>query len=105
MEALLAFYTPDGPERCGITLADGSIIETENVASDPMEGYEIPSKVLVEHAQNLAGAWHTHPGAPSQLSVADYVSMLVWHTIPHFIIGNDGLTTYVVRDGAVVIDG
>lgn len=104
MQELQKFYAPDGPERCGLILTDGTVLETANVANSPDEAFEIPDRDLVKYEEQLAASWHTHPGVSSQLSYKDFEGFLSWPNLRHYIIGSDGITAYVVRRGAVVID-
>lgn len=86
-------------------LSDGKIIETANVAGDPLEAFEIPDAELLLYEDEAIASWHTHPGVSSQLSFDDFEGFLMWPQLKHYIVGNDGVACYVVRKGAVVIDG
>lgn len=105
MDSLLKFYSDEGPERCGLVLDDGSVIELQNVAAQPEEAFEISDEDLIQYEEHTVASWHTHPGQTSQLSFDDYEGFLMWPDLKHHIIGNDGLTIYAVKNGKVVIDG
>lgn len=105
MDILRQFYSDEGPERCGLILTGDVVIETENVAEQPTEAFEIPAKDLIENEDRATASWHTHPGGTSQLSFADFEGFLMWPDLKHYIVGKDSVTCYVVKNGAVVIDG
>lgn len=103
MDDLLTFYSDQGPERCGLILSSGEIVELENVADDPLEAFEISDDDIIQYEDEAKASWHTHPGTSSQLSFEDCEGFLSYPDLQHHIIGNDGVTTYAVRNGKVVI--
>lgn len=98
---LLELYSPTGPERGGIILADGALVEFENVADDPAEGF-CPRITDPLQLNEATGTWHTHPGANSNLSVGDSETFVSWPELLHAIVGSDGVRTYRVKNGAVI---
>lgn len=96
-------YTPSGPERCGFILHDGSVVEVVNSAIEPNESFNISADIILTYEQNIAVAWHTHPGGSSNLSSDDLQSMVSFPDWKHLIIGSDGLACYSVTSSGVVI--
>ena len=84
-------------------LNDHSIIELENTCSTPEDGFEVDGAELVKYIDCLFATWHTHPGTTSNLSVGDYQSFLNYPDIKHYIIGDDGISEYIVENGKVLI--
>lgn len=102
-EDLLSFYADQGPERVGFVLKDGTIIEVENTSEKPDESFDVDPQVLIDNEAEMAGTFHTHPGASSQLSGEDYQAFTNWR-VDHYIVGNDGVRKYGVnRHGAVIV--
>lgn len=102
LQQLTENYQAEGPERCGLILDTGEVIETENIAEDTLEAFEIPAEDMLQYELNLTGTWHTHPGQSANLSHEDYAGFLAWPDLDHHIIGADGLRTYRVGEiGAV----
>src|SRR3546814_13066179 len=102
MDDLLDFYSDDGFEHCGLILTTGEIIELVNVAEDPFESFEISDDDLIKYEDQAIASWHTHPGQSSQLSLSDYEGFLSYPDLQHHIIGNDGVTSYFIKNGKVV---
>jgi proteasome lid subunit RPN8/RPN11 len=95
-------YLPTGPERCGFVMPDGSLVEVENIAHEPEEGFEMSGEAILEHLETAIGTWHTHPGETANLSMADYRAFLNFPNWRHFIIGADGIMEFYIEDGAVL---
>lgn len=92
----------DGAERGGVILPDLTIVEFENTSEDP-DAYK-PALGLddIEALNTCVATWHTHPNAGSNLSAGDAETFKAWPNCAHVIIGVDGLSWYLVRNGAVV---
>lgn len=103
--SLMQFLTPDGPERVGFVLGSGEVVEVENVSVDPVHGFDVKGEDLIRYASDAVATWHTHPGEEfdSNLTVADRQSFLDWPNLQHHIVAQDGVTTYVVDNGKVLI--
>jgi proteasome lid subunit RPN8/RPN11 len=99
---LLEYYTLEGVERVGFILIDGSIIEVENISSTPYLTASVDPAFLVENEDRLLASWHSHPGATSQLSGDDYQAFSNWPDLKHYIVGSDGVSSYIVVKGKVV---
>ncbi len=93
----------EGPERVGFILANGDVVEVENVCSEPMNGFEVSGEDLIKH-QDAIGSWHTHPGQNSNLSTNDWYGFRSWSEWTHFIVGTDGVQSYRVDEGRVLED-
>lgn len=99
---LLPLY--EGPhERCGFILKTGEIVEVPNICSEPTGGFDMRGADILQFAPIAAATWHTHPGEDSNLSAGDYLTFLNWPELDHYIIGNDGVTKFVVEDGDVLV--
>lgn len=93
-QLLTKLYTPDGRERCGF-ITKSALIEVVNAHPDPENGIDISPADIVAHADSAVATWHTHPGAPSNLSGDDYLCFtLQWPDLLHFIVGADGVRCY-----------
>lgn len=103
-ETLQALYKPDGPERVGFILNDGTVVEVENIAEDPIKGFDVSDADLLALEDAMVASWHTHPGQTGNLSLDDHDSFLQWSHLVHHIIGNDGVWTFKVVDGIVLND-
>lgn len=90
-------------ERVGFILNDGSIIELENICSDPLNGFEVKGDDLLLYEDRVIATWHTHPGASSNPSIGDYSSFLNYPDWRHYIVGDDGVVAYEVRNRRVLI--
>lgn len=94
----------DKNERCGFVLTDGSILEVKNIHTNPETGFMMSSRDVFDYAlsSKAVATWHTHPEAPSSLSADDYVGFQNFPNLKHYIIGQDGLSTYVVENRHVI---
>jgi proteasome lid subunit RPN8/RPN11 len=92
----------DGPETGGVILNDGSIVEIPSIHPEPNTGYQPDPVVLLALIDQLAGTWHTHPGATSNLSVEDAETFVNWPDLTHAIIGTDGVRWYRAKGSAVI---
>lgn len=87
----------------GLILLDGTIIEMENICTDPENGFEIKAEQMLAHEGDIYATWHTHPGQVSNLSAGDYLSFLSWPDLSHYIIGTDGVARYFVQNNKVLL--
>lgn len=102
MNALFDFFHEDNPyERCGLIVGD-EIIEVSNTHPEPEEGFEVDPAALIEYEGRMTGTWHTHPKGSSNLSQEDHNCFTQWPELRHFIIAKDGITEFVVIEGAVI---
>lgn len=101
MKDLFEFYGGD-EERCGFILSDGEVIELKNVHVEPTSGFEIDPEDILRYIDRIDSIWHTHPNSPSVLSGEDKLCMEAWPQVTHKIVGDDGITTYKVINGAVL---
>jgi proteasome lid subunit RPN8/RPN11 len=102
MSNLERFYASDGPERVGFILTDGQVIEVENVCHDPLNGFEVRPEDLIAHEDQISACWHTHPGCTANLSSDDYIAFQNYPHLHHYVIGQDGIRCFVVRDGSII---
>ncbi|SKB62193.1 Mov34/MPN/PAD-1 family protein [Sphingopyxis flava] len=95
-------------ERCGFIFRDGSIVEIDNVHSEPERGFRMDPKQILEHVDNpdLVGTWHTHPGGDPNLSQEDYAGFLSWPHLEHHIVGElrgtPTVESFVIDNGLVL---
>lgn len=92
MQELFALHQPNGPERCGVILDDGSILELENVHPDPVN-YFAMDKAAVD-ASNVVATWHTHPRTGPCLSVGDFRSFVSMPRLLHYIVAATEIWCY-----------
>lgn len=90
---LPAFYQTE-TERCGVILADGQIVERENLASDPANHFQF----RLEDLEGAVATWHTHPKSTGNLSIDDYYFFKSWPSQTHFIISFDGIWCYLTDE-------
>lgn len=98
------FYNDIGPERVGFIKNNGEIVEVENVAEDPESGFAVQTGQLIELDGQIKASWHTHPGQHSNLSMEDYYTFKAWPHLAHYILGQDGIRCYTVRNGSVILE-
>lgn len=68
-------------EACGFILADGTVIEMANVASNPERGFVMDQRELVERLSHckdqIAAIWHSHPKESNKPSGGDFDTMRI----------------------------
>lgn len=93
-------------ERCGLVMADGSVIDVTNVSGTPELGFRMDAQELLDNVDRAISTWHTHPDTDPNLSEEDYAGFLQWPKLSHFIVGlragKPAVTEFVVNDGLVV---
>lgn len=99
-----AFYTTTLPERCGVILDDGQVIELTNIATtkDTEHIFVIDPVELIALEDGIVGTWHTHPDQSGNLGLSDYHTFLTFSEWYHVIAGNDGLWVYQA-DGSTLL--
>lgn len=95
------FQVTDVKERCGLII-DGQVVETENIHPEPTTGFEIDPIDIIENLDHIEGTWHTHLNSTSTLSGDDYQCFIQWPDLRHYILSDQGVTQYEVREGAVI---
>lgn len=107
LEELQNKYSDEGIERIGFILEDNSVVELVNAHDDPEAGAQFLSEELFAYLydpdrdQEVVATWHTHPNQSSNLSGEDYTAFLNYPELDHYIIGNNGVSSYYVEDGVV----
>ena len=101
---LTPYYSDTGPERVGVVLADGSVVELKNVHPEPLNHFAVSTQdILVWLLRaDVVGTWHTHPGKDANLSVDDHRAFANWPKLRHHILGCDGLRSYEVDDRGLI---
>lgn len=84
MQKLFEFHSPSGHERCGVILANGDVLEIENVHPNPADGFAMPVEVL--NVKEVVATWHTHPRTGPNLSVADYRAFQGFPRLRHYVV-------------------
>jgi proteasome lid subunit RPN8/RPN11 len=100
--SLLSLYE-GAYERCGFILKTGEIVEVPNICAEPTGGFDMRGADIVKFAPISQATWHTHPDDDSNLSSGDFLTFLNWPELDHYIVGNDGVTKFVVEDGDVLV--
>lgn len=90
------FYAKDGNERVGFIFDDESVIEVDNISESPSNSFDVRTEDLLLHATKAVASWHTHPNGSSNLSPLDYDAFKAWPDMKHYIVGNDGVSCYIV---------
>ena len=99
---LLAMVQP-GPERCGLVLMDGTVVELPNVAYDPWGTFRLSKFDMQTYLEDgIAGSWHTHPTGPANLSLADLQGFKEFPEWEHYIASPGVVVAFVVEDGWVM---
>lgn len=94
---------PETPERGGLILDDGTVVELQNLSDEPNEGAVLnPTDDQLEMFDRAVATWHTHPGASANLSVGDYETFVNQPQLQHAIVGDTEVRWYAVKNGAVV---
>lgn len=101
---LLALYSPDptSPERCGFVLAGDVVVEVKNICEDPINGFDVSGRDIMEYEDLAIGTWHTHPDKNSNLTIDDHNSFLSYPQLTHYIVGSDGVSSYAVERGKII---
>ena len=102
MKRLLKYYD-ENVERVGFILPRNKIVEVENTSSNPERGFDVSDADILKYGDVAVATWHTHPNADNNLSAVDMETFLLWDSIPHYIVGNNGVRKYVVENGEVLI--
>lgn len=98
----------DTVERCGLILKNGDVIEVPNIATDPVNSYEMDPVEVLKYLDQVEATWHTHPTSNAVLSHEDRDGFVAWPDWGHVIIGRDlkgevVVAKYVVEDGLVIV--
>ena len=102
-KSLLDLY--DGEvEHVGFVMSKNKVVQVENVSDSPATSFDVRGEDIIKYGDKALATWHTHPNGTSNLSAGDMETFLNWPDIPHYIIGTDGITKYIVVDGEVLID-
>lgn len=94
MQELFALHDRKGPERCGVILDDGSIVELDNIHPTPLLGFAMPVEAL--EASNVVATWHTHPVTGPNLSIADYRAFVSQPRLRHYVVAETEIWCYGV---------
>jgi proteasome lid subunit RPN8/RPN11 len=99
--------SPGAGETCGLILEDGAFVTVDNIHPEPVKGFVMDPKGLLQHVEQAVATWHTHPGRDPNLSQEDMAGFRQWPRLTHHIFGiRDGEPTVatfkVLEDGTVV---
>lgn len=94
----------EGPERVGFVLTTGEIVEVENICVHSDNGFEVSGQDLIKYHDQVVATWHTHPGKGSNLSTNDWYGFRNYPEWLHLIIGTDGVSSFRVEKGRVLVD-
>lgn len=101
---LISFYADIGPERVGFILRDETIVEVDNIAPNPENGFSVRADDIIRYEDEAIATWHTHPNSLANLSAEDYVGFRNYPLLRHYIVGKDGIRCFVVVNDTVVED-
>jgi hypothetical protein len=102
LDAALTERLAPGPERGGVILDDGSVVEFINLADDPENLAVFDVGQLIPYEHRVVASWHTHPDASATLTTEDWETFRGWPAWLHAIVGTDGVRWYAVKGRAVV---
>lgn len=103
MKNLLRFYDDEETEEmCGFVLKNRRVVQLKNVHPEPTQGFEIDPADTMRYMDRLKGIWHTHPKADAVFSGEDKLCMEQWPDLAHYVVGQDGVRKYIVKNGAVL---
>jgi proteasome lid subunit RPN8/RPN11 len=93
-----------GIERVGFVLQDGSLIEVPNISPHPENSFMVRGEDIMKYALSgeAQATWHTHPVKDGNLTIEDHEMFLNYPELEHYIVGNDGVRRYSVKDGRVI---
>lgn len=100
MRELFDLHNPDGPERCGVILEDGTILELDNVHPTPKYAFSMDAAFLND--SEVAATWHTHPITGPNLSVDDYRSFKMYPDLKHYIVAASEIWCFAVVNGTLL---
>jgi len=58
---------------------------------------------LIKHKDQALATWHTHPDSGSNLSPEDYTAFLGWPQLRHYIISEQDVWCFFIRNNLVVL--
>lgn len=90
-------------ERCGFILNNGEIIEVENIHPQPHLAFEINADVVIKYRDSACASWHTHPSTGPNLSVEDYLLFCQWPQWFHYIVSENDVWCYYIKDNRVIL--
>lgn len=90
-------------ERCGFILTDGEIVECENVDPNPEIFFEIGTDSIGQYRDRVSATWHTHTNTGPNLSAEDYQAFLSYPDWFHYIISDQEVWCFFVRNKAVIL--
>ncbi len=99
-EKLSKFHSPDGPERCGVILSTGDVLELENVHPEPQDSFAILESELLR--EGVVGTWHTHPRTGPNLTVEDYKAFSEWPQLKHYVVAAQEIWCFQVENGILL---
>lgn len=102
MKSLLKHYD-DKVEHVGFVLPHGKVVEVANMSDNPEGSFDVSGEDILKYEDVAIATWHTHPKGTSNLSTGDMETFLNWPDMDHYIVGQDGITKYVVVDNEVLI--
>lgn len=101
--SLLKLYDEE-VEHVGFVLPHGKVVEVENISDEPSKSFDVSGADILKYEADAVGTWHTHPASSANLSAGDMETFLSWPDMVHYIVGNDGIRKYIVKDNEVLVD-
>lgn len=99
LQELLALWSPQGIERCGV-IANGEVVELENIHPSPAESFAMD----IEGIENITATWHTHPRSSANLSKTDHTSFKCYPEFLHYIVSNQNVWCFKIQNNEVIFD-
>lgn len=100
MQSMFNLHDPNGPELCGVILADGTVKSLPNIHPDPRDNFSMDASDFDD--PNIVATWHTHPRTGPNLTVEDYRAFVQFPRLRHYIISATEIWCYRM-DGAILV--
>ena len=98
------YWNMDG-ERCGFVLRDGSLVEVENLASDPSNYFLISDESFEEYDGQIFASWHTHTHDSANISMADYETFTTSTLAKHVVVSRKAVAVFSMVGADLMLDG
>ena len=96
---------PTNPERVGLILSSGQIVELANTSKTPDQSFSVAPEDMIKYEDEAVATWHTHPFGSAALSGEDLIGFRSWPDFLHLIFGVDNeVRGYIVQKGVVLKD-
>lgn len=99
---LKPLHLPTGPERCGVVLVTGEVVELENTHPEPETSFAMPYERVA--APEVIATWHTHPRTGPNLSMEDYKAFMQFPDLRHYVVAAQGVWCFYTQDDILLCE-